>query len=530
MSDFEYEGSWRPYEFPADTSRLATQEEIRADYPTLYLDGHEEIQSGGLPLISDGNTFTTYNPRNQNALIYGTSQSGKSRRLIAPLICMLARAHESMVITDLKGELSQGALAQYIIPALMAQGYNIRILDFRSFNKDGYNLLGQPYMLFRSGNTDDAAAEISAICAGLSAPYRSEQARSDPFWVMLAEPGLAAFIRLILEFCDNPQQLNFLSIAQFTSESAIPVLKAVVDHVKDRTSNVIATLENLMSQPEKTRLSTMATINSFFAGFLGNDSLLRMLSYSTFGLVEIIDRPTALFLVVPDETSAYSHIVSTVISQVARYLVRTASVQYNGVLPRRVNFICDEFPNFFMPDMDRALSTHLSRNIRYFLACQSKKQMCHAYPKEADTIISNCANTYFLSSPEEDLLEELSSKAGTTHVSPDGTLQRLVPVDELRHLRQTESGTEMYVSIDGGRRTFFTCLPDISQYNFGNAGKDKLDIKTRTFSPCQVFTPEMLMEKIIDVETVYEAERRGDRPSLEKKADAARLKRLLGGM
>lgn len=526
--NYSYEGSWRQYAFPADISYLSDTGAIQTKYPTIDLTSPQGAYEAGLPLSCDGKR-ATLNAGNENTIIYGATRSGKTRCLLAPLICTLAQAGESMVITDPKGELSQGALSQYVIPTLYAQGYNIKVWDVRTFDRDGFSLLEMPYALHKGGLLDESSTEISSICSGLSAPYRDENARADPFWVMVAEPGLAALINLVFELCDMPRQANFLTIAQYTTEAAIPYLQEIIGLLQDRDSNVLTTIQNILSQPEKTRMSTMATIHSFLSPFLSNDAFLRMCSQSTFELQELIDTPTALFLVVPDEDSAYSHIAGMVMKQISNYLIRTASIKYHGVLPWRVNYVCDEFPNFPMKDMDRALSAHLSRNIRYYLACQSKKQLLATYPREANTILANCENIYFLSSPEDELLEDLSQRAGTTCQTLDGQLRRLVPVEALRHLRKDQSGTEMYIC--AGKNVFFSTLPDISNYQFKRA-KDSAALNRHSFPPAEIFSPEQMLKKIIELQTSYvECSSKGKSRISKKQTDQAlQFERMFGGI
>ena len=83
--------------------------------------------------------------------VIGETGSGKSRKLIAPLICNLAKAEESMIIFDIKGEFSTGILSSYVRGILHNNGYNCVFLDFRNLESDGYDLLAYPTKLYREG-------------------------------------------------------------------------------------------------------------------------------------------------------------------------------------------------------------------------------------------------------------------------------------------------------------------------------------------------------------------------------------------
>ncbi len=525
---YRYEADWRPYAFPEDFSHLAVPEEIRSAYPTVDMTAHKRLDAGGFSMLTNGTT-AVINPNNENTMIYGQTRSGKSRVVLGPLICTLAKAGESMIVTDPKGELSQGSLARYIIPTLEANGYRIIVWDSRSCDKDGINPLEHAYRLYRRGDKDAAEAEIKATRYTLCQDYHSENARADPFWHMIGESGLAALIRLVFELCDAPEQVNFLTLAQLTTEEGFAYVQGILDLLERNNSGTIASLRNIASAPEKTKASLLATIHSFVADFLSNDAMLRMCSTSTFEIRELYEKPTALFFVVPDETSADASVVGLLMGQIARSLLHDAATMFGGVLPRRVNYVCDEFPNFPMKDMDRALSAHLGRNIRYYLAVQSEKQLRAVYPKECDAILANCKNTIFLSSPEEELLEALSRRAGATNQTLSGQSERLVPAEGLRHLRKTWEYTEAFIS--AGNMNFITRLPDISQYPFPESDRPTA-VPSRAFNAPPVFTPKEMAEKVFDLKEAYLRFQKEGRSGMAQDdlEMAKKFKTMLGGI
>ena len=109
-----------------------------------------------------------------------------------------------------------------------------------------------------------------------------------------------------------------------------------------------------------------------------NEKLLRMLSNSTFDLHDVSKKPTALFIILPDEVDTYAPIAGLMLQQISATLVQDA-YKCGGKLPRRVNFLCDEFCNYYVPGMMRSISAHRSRNIRWYLVCQSQKQLEACY-------------------------------------------------------------------------------------------------------------------------------------------------------
>ena len=120
----------------------------------------------GMPILSDGHTVTI-NLENEMTLIYGEPGSKKSRVLISVLLAILALAGESMIIPDIKGELSTGILAPKIMGILKKKGYNIRVINFRTLDGDGFDLLGNAFEEYKKGNREEAMVQLHNIIDAL---------------------------------------------------------------------------------------------------------------------------------------------------------------------------------------------------------------------------------------------------------------------------------------------------------------------------------------------------------------------------
>src|SRR5690606_31409155 len=106
-------------------------------------------------------------------LIMGSTGSGKTRRLILPLIKILAKKGESMILTDPKGELYEESAS-----LLMEKGYKIVILNLRNPEKgNAWNPLTLPYKLYKEGS--DKAKEL---LADLGRSLLHDEKSDDPFW------------------------------------------------------------------------------------------------------------------------------------------------------------------------------------------------------------------------------------------------------------------------------------------------------------------------------------------------------------
>lgn len=131
-----------------------------------------------------------------------------------------------------------------------------------------------------------------------------------------------------------------------------------------------------------------------------------------------------------------------------------------------MNFVLDEFASIPIPNMDKALATHRSRNIRYYLCVQSLALLKERY-ENPEKLLSNCASTLYLGSTELQLLGELETKLGKTCFTPDGSEKPLCSQAELMTLEKAWDHKEaIYMNLSEGIR-YCTMLPSIEAYDIG---------------------------------------------------------------
>lgn len=499
---YSYEADWRRYAFPPQTSGFATKEDLEARYTPVTLTPGVQLGSGGLPVLSDG-VNAVINTESEHTLIYGGTASKKTRTLIVPLIQILSHAKESMIIMDIKGELSNGTSFPQIRGSLEANGYRTLFFDLRNMSGDGYNILQEPYRLYRQGHKDEALRICNDIVEALASIYKGSKA--DPFWEQTARQYLISIMILMFELCDDEAKINLLTLASYTDWASCEKMRSIANTLTAE-NNIMTMLRSVISEPDKTLMSTVATANSMLTHFLTNEKLLRMLSNSTFDLHDISAEPTALFIILPDEVDTYAPIAGLMLQQIAATLVHDAS-RYGGTLPRRVDLLCDEFCNYHIPGMSRSISAHRSRNIRWYLVCQSQKQLEACYPTDADTIIANCTNIYFLNSPELSLLEYLSRRAGTTTVTPDGSPKPIISVADLQGLKKGWTHTDVYFT--SGATHYVSAMPDIDQYPFVSHFTRQAPPPVHEFPAPPIYSAAAMSRDTATLTMVMEAKRKG---------------------
>lgn len=445
------------------------------------------IPFGGIPIISDGTTGYIDTSDN-HCVIYGSSGAKKSTCLYMPTICTLAKANENMVISDPKGELycRTGAYVR-------SQGYRIIVVNFRDYNGDAYNPLYYPAKLWKEvGDTDKASLVTSDFCSAL-AQSQEENRKVDPFWPSTAKAFINGVVPLMFDSYKNISDINIMTLADYFTEHTADLLKGYVN--KSHITNAAMTnLRTVLSEPEKTRMSSLATCSSFIQPFIQNDKLARMLSYSTFELEDLTKEKTALYIITDDTTTVCNPIVGVLLSQLSTVLIDKAFHSESGKLSTRVNFLLDEFCSFPIPGICEALATHRSRNIRYYLCIQSLDALSDKYP-HYESLLANCATSLFLGSTEIKLLENISQRCGETERTATGKKEPLISVPELMTLRKSWDFKEaIYLNLSDATR-YCTTLPAIEQYkDFNKYGKSRLP--NRTYPKVTVYTFRNLLNDI----------------------------------
>ncbi|KAA0956113.1 type IV secretory system conjugative DNA transfer family protein [Planococcus sp. ANT_H30] len=125
------------------------------------------------------------------------------------------------------------------------------------------------------------------------------------------------------------------------------------------------------------------------------------------------DKPTAVFMIVPDYDATLNVIGSLYVKQVYTNLAHIASNSEGGKCHREVIFILDEFGNMpAIEGMANIVTVCLGRNIRFNLVIQAYAQLENLYGDDWKTIDGNCGNTLYLLTADESTAELISKKLG----------------------------------------------------------------------------------------------------------------------
>lgn len=127
------------------------------------------------------------------------------------------------------------------------------------------------------------------------------------------------------------------------------------------------------------------------------------------------DKPTAVFLKIPDYDSSNNALASIFVSQLYSELAKQCSFVSGGKTVKRVHFILDEFGNMLpIQNMDQIMTVSAGRNLLFTLIIQSYKQLYSSYGNEKGaTIKENGQNQILIATTDKGTLEEFSELAGS---------------------------------------------------------------------------------------------------------------------
>ncbi|MCM1233728.1 MAG: type IV secretory system conjugative DNA transfer family protein [Ruminococcus flavefaciens] len=440
---------------------LAAEQEFLAGLSRHELD--EDAASSGVPLqYKDGAVYT--DDTDSHTLIFGNTGSKKTRNFCIPGVYTIGMAGESMVVSDPKGEIycnTSGFLAE--------QGYEVKVLNLREPECSAkWNPLTLPYRHYREGDTDRAIEMISDLALQLKAQVHAEH---DPFWENQAMDMLIGLILILFE-CETDEKKVHM-------ESIWHIRKYVRPEGKEEDSNIFWDLLQTFPETsmiryklaslyalrhtEKTFPCIISSFDAMFRVFLFNNKIMGMLDSMEIDFQTLGERKTALYLILPDEKTTFHFLVSVFVKQCYECLIEHAQNLYDGALPKRVNFILDEFSNFpKIADMPAMISAARSRNMRFVLIVQSRQQLFSMYGDDAETIKSNCRNWIYLSCRELELLKEIQALCGTVCADGRGDIP-LLSISKLQALKIGWEDSQALI-LRAGIRPYISWVKDFSVY------------------------------------------------------------------
>ena len=466
-----------------ENSRFMTDKERDKFFYQFDYDNAGQAKRDGVPmraiLDKKGKLQCNFMP-NAHSLIIGATGSGKTTTFINPMIQLLGATNcgSSMIMTDPKGELF-AMHSKY----LKERGYDVLLLDLRdTYSSSRWNplggiwdmyqeyvnagkgivvhrdsMLGYPQLQQMDGLAEDGAVWaqwqgkayadlthcyddvsvakqkiydemyedlndlISVIC-----PIENEK---DPLWEKGARSIILATCLAMLEDSEDPSlgmtkdKFNFFNLnkALANSENNYQALK---DYFKGRSplSQAVTLSRQVLSAAEAT-MSSYMSITFDKLNMFNDRGLCGLTSATDIVASQFAERPTALFMKIPDEKDTRHGLAAVFVLCMYKALIKVASAREDLSLPRNVYFILDEFGN--MPKIekfDKMITVGRSRKIWFNMVVQSYSQLNNVYGEQvADIVKSNCAMKMFIGSNDIGTCKEFSELCGNMTVRTNST-------------------------------------------------------------------------------------------------------------
>ncbi len=401
----------------------------------------EDYEHSGIPIIINDKEAYVDDGEN-HSLIIGASGSGKTWTIIDPLVKILGKGGESMVITDPKGE-----IYEHNANLLRERGYNVVLVNFRDPEMgSAWNPLSLPYRYYKDGKEDKAMELLEDL--GLNILVDSNN--QDPFWQKSAADYFTGLALGLFEDANSEDEVNLNSINAMSTfgEERRGASKYDKEYfkLKGELSSAYISAAATITAPADTKGGITSTFRQKIRVFSSRQKLAEMLSYTDFDVRNIGREKTAVFLKIHDEKTTYHALATIFVKQVYECLIDEAQKEENLKLKIRTNFILDEFANMpALKDVESMITASRSRNMRFNFVIQNFSQLNKVYGKEvAETIKGNCGNMFYLITTEYSALEEISKLLGDIKPKkpkdgePQPPIRPLVTVSDLQQMKQFE--------------------------------------------------------------------------------------------
>lgn len=371
----------------------------------------------GMEKSKNGIEKVWYNKDDLHVLLIAATRSGKSRKIFMPTIWTLAEAEESMVIGDPKGEL-------YISSKewLKNKGYNVISLNIREPAKGNqWNIL---YPAIKAVKENDIPKAVEYAWNIATSFVNKESAQTtEPIWINGSQAVIASLIISTIldsdfEFQKHMSTVYYLlsELAQELNDGTVP-LNDYIDMLPRRHPAKDA-YAGARIAAAKTRASFFASVLSALRLF-SDPNIQDMTCKQDHDMERIGIDKTAVFLIIPDESSTRNVLATLYIDQLYQALVGLANKK-GGRIPRRVNFLLDEFGNLpSIPEFDKKLTVAGGRGMRFTLSVQDLAQIKKLYKDNSNTITGNCHIWIYLKTKDIETSKKISEMTGKYTVATD---------------------------------------------------------------------------------------------------------------
>ena len=363
--------------------------------------------------------------------VFGTTQSGKSVHLTT----QIARWSGSFIVLDIKGELydkTAGLKAQsHRVIALSPTGIGGRFDAVSEIlrSSNGYATVAN---IITTSQVDRDPAFAQRAASGIEAALRVAVIKGEapiPFIrTLVAEGGITAFIRELKSVADSEVATALNTFLGISGGDDFEISKAMNDRfLMSSWGNMLQRLKPFMQRE----------VQHLFSG-------------SDFAPADLLRRPTAVYLVWPEESlEATVAVYNLVVLGLMRGMTRHVDVQRRGKLPRVPVFIgLDEAAKAPLSNLDEFLSTAAGRGISIITYLQSPAQFDGLYGKaKTEAILANCSVQLYYKVENLSTAEYISKRCHKVSVDTESQSRKRAFFSGVPTVSQSSTGREV-ITVD----------------------------------------------------------------------------------
>ena len=389
-----------------------------ADFKIAKIDMNEKIEKAGMPINKINEYLLIYDTGAVHSLNYGSTRSGKTRKLLSVFVMLIVKAGESAIFHDNKGE-----LYRRFHKLFERFGYTVNVIDFRFMKKSQHwnplKLIVDCFKNKKEPRVDDADQFTDDFVNQVVV----DNGQGERIWIDGQKAMIKSIILAVVQANIKDSRKNLFSVYQVLSVLGKEVTFKGEKNPKMLLTAYINSLEEInparvaftpiANSPDKTRGSFMTSTLSTLAIYNGQN-LAKLLSESDFSFSDYADGKHVLFNINPEENSKYNPIVSVLIDQAYQELVRCATATKDMHLKKRLHFLLDETGNMApINQIQNKLTVALSRWIFFHLFLQDDNQLDEVYGEQIAKIIrGNCNLKTFISSADMNTCKAISEEIG----------------------------------------------------------------------------------------------------------------------
>ena len=362
--------------------------------------------------------------RNLNALLLGSSGSGKTRYYVKP---NLLTVDMNWAVTDPKGELKRDTEH-----AMRDRGYQVNTLDLIHLDRsDQFNPM-------RYIDSKEPQSAILRLTDNLVTNATGDRKTGDSFWQDAEKALLCALIAWTYYTENNPtlnqvtdtldrmgaseqdEDKEYIIDALFAeTQTEIHRMREHPDDYDKETRNMLdglafacAQYNTFLKGAGETKKSIIITTGVHLAPLQVRE-VRRILDGDDIRLETLDQGKRIVYLELPDTNATFSFIASVFYQCLFETLVRKADANPDGILDRDVHCMLDEFANIGkIPNFVRLIATIRSRRISCSIILQTVSQGKSLYKDDWETIAGNCDSQLFLGGNEPSTTKYISDRLG----------------------------------------------------------------------------------------------------------------------